>query len=61
MKALTASSRGSFSLAMKSARRCSIAGVGDEPGQIALQVMFCAAVSRATARVKPISAVLDVT
>src|SRR6185312_2624664 len=61
MNAFSASARGRFDVAMKSAKRCSIDGVGEEPGQTALQVMFCAAVSNATARVKPIIAVLVVT
>jgi hypothetical protein len=38
-----------------------ILGRGEDPGQTALQVMFCAAVASTTARVKPISAVLVVT
>ena len=61
MKAFTAASRARPCLAMKPASRSSIAGVGAVPGQIALQVMSWPAVSRATARVKPISAVLVVT
>ena len=61
MKAFSPAPRARPSFAMKAASRSSIAGVGTVPGQIALQVMSCPAVSSATARVKPISAVLVVT
>jgi hypothetical protein len=61
MKAFSASALERFDVAMKSAKRGAIDGAGEEPGQMALQVMFCAAVSSPAARVKPIIAVLVVT
>src|SRR5262245_56161576 len=60
-KARSASARDWLVLARSASKRPSMLGVGMVPGQIALQVMLVRAVSSATARVKPMRAVLVVT